>query len=189
MRVRAVFSITVLLIAVLAVAQQSSQQPMSPPTSAQAPMSMNQPSGQEPMVKSTENVAFKPIPNLPSCVTGVVERGDPRTGPYVAFVKETAGCTIPWHWHSASEQVMYVTGSGRLEMKGEPEQTVSQGSFAYIPSQHQHQLTCPNGCTYYVSRDGASDIHYIDTAGNEISPAKALAAIGEHTATPVTAQH
>ncbi len=151
-------------------------------------MTMSQPSAEEATVKTAQDANFKTIPGLPDCVTGVVERGDPKTGAYVAFVKETAGCTIPWHRHTANEQVMYVSGTAQLQMKGQQSQTVGQGAYAYIPSNHQHQLICPNGCSYYLSRDGASDIHYVDAAGNEISPETALAAVGEHPATAVSAR-
>ncbi len=201
MRVRILLTVTIVMMAALVLAQQSTPpsttppseqqplgQPMSTPqSSTQQPMAMPT-SSQEGMVKTAQDADLKTIPGLPDCVKGVVERGDPKTGPYVAYVKQAAGCTIPWHWHSANEQVMYASGSGQLQMKGQQAQTVDQGAYAYIPSKHQHQLTCPSGCTYHLSRDAAADVHYVDAAGNEITPETALAAVGEHPASAVAAK-
>jgi hypothetical protein len=42
---------------------------------------------------------------------------DPSKGPSVIAFKGAAGCLIPWHWHTPTEQVMIVSGSMKLEMK------------------------------------------------------------------------
>ena len=65
-------------------------------------------------------------------------------------------------------------------MDGEKAKTLSQGSYAYVPANHQHEESCLDGCTYYVIREGAADVHYVDAGGKEISPEVALAAVGEH---------
>jgi hypothetical protein len=46
---------------------------------------------------------------------------------------------------------------------------------------HQEE-SCLDGCTYYVVREGAADVHYVDARGKEISPEVALAAVGERPA-------
>jgi hypothetical protein len=89
---------------------------------------------------------------------------------------------VPWHTHSANAQVLFVSGTFQLHMKGQQVQILSQGSYAYVSANHQHQETCLDGCTYYVIREGIADVHYVDEAGREIPPDKALAAVGERPA-------
>lgn len=200
MRVRLLLCLAMLLIAAFALAQQSSQSPQqsgqqpiaqpasTPQTSSQSPMTMSQSSEQEPTVKTAEQNAFKTSPILPECATSSVERGDPKSGPSVTYNKLASGCSIPWHWHSANEQVLFVSGTGQFQAKGDEVKTMSQGAYISMPARHPHQLTCPNGCTLYSIRDGAADYHFVDTAGNEISPETALAAVGEHPAASVAAK-
>jgi len=58
-----------------------------------------------------------PMAGLPQCVTMAVESGDPSKGAFLIVFKGTAGCVIPWHWHTSTENVMIVTGSAKIEMK------------------------------------------------------------------------
>ncbi len=116
-------------------------------------------------------------PNLPPCVKGVVLEGNPRTGPYVALSRETAGCRIPRHWHTADERAMWIRGEGTLELQGGKPQALRSGSFYFIPSHHIHSTTCPTECEFFLSRAGAADIHYVGPDGNEISFEQAMAAL------------
>jgi quercetin dioxygenase-like cupin family protein len=119
---------------------------------------------------------FAPLPGLPSCMTLSAQRGDPTKGPAVILAKFTSGCTVPWHWHTASENLMMVSGKGKLEMKDAAAAPVAAGDYVYLPGKHQHQFTCVSSCTMFDSTDGAFDIHYIDKDGKEIPPEQALAA-------------
>jgi glyoxylate utilization-related uncharacterized protein len=78
--------------------------------------------------------------------------------------------------------VLFVSGHFQLEMKGQQAVTLTQGSYAYVPANHQHQEGCLDGCRYYVIREGAADVRYVDAVGKEISPDIALAAVNEHPA-------
>jgi glyoxylate utilization-related uncharacterized protein len=89
---------------------------------------------------------------------------------------------VPWHIHSANAQVLFVSGTFQLTMKGQQAQILSQGSYAYVPAKHQHEESCLDGCTYYIIREGAADVHYVDARGKEISPEVALAAVRERPA-------
>jgi quercetin dioxygenase-like cupin family protein len=171
MSVRSVLLLPMLFIALLVVAL-SSRQPMSP---GDLPV-------QEPVIRTAQQNAFRTSSVLPDCYTYAVERGDPESGPSVTYSKLAAGCKVPWHTHSANAQVLFVSGTFRLHMKGQPMQVLSKGSYAYVPANHQHQETCLDGCTYYVIREGIADVHYLDAAGREISPDIALAAVGERPA-------
>ncbi len=106
----------------------------------------------DPFIKTAQQNTFRTSPLLPDCYTYAVERGDPSTGPSVTLSKLSAGCKVPWHTHSANAQVLFVSGTFQLAMKGQPPQALTQGSYAYVPANHQHQETCVDGCTYYVIR-------------------------------------
>ena len=124
--------------------------------------------------KLSEN-KLAPMAGLPSCVTMAVESGDPSKGPSVIVFKGTAGCSIPWHWHTPAEHVMIVTGSAKVEMKDTGKTAVlGPGGYAMMPSKHVHQFTCTSACSAFVSSDAAFDIHYVNSAGTEIPPDSAL---------------
>ena len=113
---------------------------------------------------------FEPLPTLPSCVSVAVQSGDPSKGASVILFKATAGCTIPWHWHTPTEQVMIVSGSAKVEMKDTGKTAMlGPGGFAMMPSKHVHQFTCTSACSAFVSSNGTFDIHYVDSKGTEIT--------------------
>ena len=119
--------------------------------------------------KLSEN-KFAPMPGLPSCITMAVESGDPSKGASVVVFKGTAGCTIPWHWHTATENLMIISGSAKVEMKDGKSAILGAGGYAMLPGKHVHQFTCSSACTAFVSSDAAFDIHFVDANGKEIPP-------------------
>ena len=123
--------------------------------------------------KSSENT-FAAVPTMPSCTTAAVQSGDPATRASVLLAKATAGCVVPWHWHTPTEHVMMVSGSAKLEMKGGKTAVLDAGGYAMLPSKHVHQFTCISACTFFVSSESAFDIHYVDPNGKEIPLEKAL---------------
>ena len=125
--------------------------------------------------KMSEN-KFAPVPGLPACVKAAVQSGDPSKGASVILFKASAGCRVPWHWHTPTEQVMLVSGSAKFEMKGHEGATlVGPGGFAMMPSKHVHQFRCVSACSGFVSSNVAFDVHYLDAAGKEIPLEAALA--------------
>jgi quercetin dioxygenase-like cupin family protein len=129
----------------------------------------------KPIVQNTPPGQFQKIPNLPDCITAAVEQGDPTKGASVLLVKGASGCKAPWHFHTPNEQVMMLSGVGRVEMKGEPAVSLRAGGFAYAPVKHVHQFTCVGGpCSFFLHSDAPFDIHYVDQGGNEISSEQAL---------------
>ena len=119
---------------------------------------------------------FTTVPGLPSCATVATLRGDPRKGASVVFVKLAGKCRVPWHWHTANEEILVVSGAGVLEMKdGKPLQ-FQPGAYASLPNHHAHQARCFTPCVFASIADGAFDIHYVDDAGKEISEEEALKA-------------
>ena len=132
---------------------------------------------QEMTSKSGQNVTemtFGNVPGLPTCTVGSVQNGDPTKGPSIVFAKMGAGCVIPWHWHTASEHLMMVSGVARIEMKDGKPLTLEAGGYARMPSRHVHEFRCEQACALYVYSDAAFDIHYVDAQGKEISAEDAL---------------
>jgi quercetin dioxygenase-like cupin family protein len=117
---------------------------------------------------------FVNLPGLPKCGTMSVQNGDPSKGPSVILTKTAAGCTVPWHWHTASEQLMVVSGSGKVEMKEGSPVSMHTADYVFLPGKSVHQFTCIAACTFFIVPDGAFDIHYVDKEGKEISPDEAL---------------
>jgi len=117
---------------------------------------------------ASANSKFLNIPGLPTCVAGSVQNGDPSKGGSVIFGKGTAGCRIPWHWHTPTEQLMMVTGRAKVEMKDGSSVTLRSGDYVSLPTKHVHQFTCQTACTLFIASDVAFDIHYVDSSGNEI---------------------
>ena len=81
---------------------------------------------------------FAPMAGLPSCMTLSVQRGDPSKGPSVILLKFKPGCTVPWHWHTAAEQLMVVSGTGKAQMKDGMPVTVHPGDYMFLPAKHVH---------------------------------------------------
>ena len=158
MRYRLPLVIPIVLIAALANAQQSTQQPQ---------------------FVNADEAKLVSVPGAPECATFAVEHGNPRAGSSVTLVKLASGCTVPMHWHSGDEQLMVVAGNARVEMQGEQPHNLKPGGYYFMPAHHFHQLSCQAGCTVHRSVDGPIDIHYVDSKGTEISAEKALAAFGE----------
>lgn len=117
---------------------------------------------------------FVNLPGLPKCMTLSVQDGDPSKGAAMILAKFTSGCVVPWHWHTATEHVMFVSGRGKGEMKGGSPVTLSAGDYLLLPGKSVHQFTCVAACTMFLSIDGVFDIHYVDVGGNEISADEAL---------------
>lgn len=126
------------------------------------------------VIRKQSDNKFAPLAGMPACVTMAVESGDPSKGASIITFKGTAGCLIPWHWHTPTEHVMIVSGSAKVEMKGGKSGTLSAGGYAMMPSKHVHQFTCVSACSAFVSSDSAFDIHYVDANGKELTSEAAL---------------
>src|SRR5262245_30773408 len=106
---------------------------------------------QEAMVeRNVADMKFGPVPGFPTCATVAVQKGDPSQGASIILGKLTAGCIVPWHWHTPNEHLMMVSGTARMEMKDGKPFTLRPGAFALMPSHHQHQFRCTTACTLYV---------------------------------------
>jgi len=133
----------------------------------------------QPKIENSADMKFANIPNAPTCFTGAVENGDPASGPSTILLKGAKGCDVPMHFHSVTEQVLMVSGTARLQMKGDQLRILKAGGFAIAPARHPHQFTCASACELYVVSDGPFDIHYIDDAGKEIPFEQAVKPAGK----------
>src|SRR5690242_21568781 len=66
---------------------------------------------------------FATMEGVPQCVTLSVQRGDPTKGAAVILLKAAAGCVVPWHWHTANENLVIVSGKAKVEMKEDRKST------------------------------------------------------------------
>jgi len=140
-----------------------------------------QPAGDAPG-RNVADMKFALVPGMPTCATASVQNGDPSKGASILLAKLEAGCLVPWHWHTPNENLMLVSGSGRVEMKGGKAFVLKPGGFAQMPSKHAHQFSCTTVCMLYVYSDAAFDMHYVDAGGAELSPAEALKKVRESPA-------
>jgi quercetin dioxygenase-like cupin family protein len=136
--------------------------------------------GDEAKVAPAAEAKFAPMTTaFPACVTMAPSNGDPAAGAFVVNLKIAAGCTVPSHWHTANESLMFVSGKAKLDMKDMPSHALASGDYVYLPAKHVHALTCQTACKLFVSSDGKFDIHYVDKDGNEIPTEQALKASGK----------
>ena len=124
---------------------------------------------------SFASIKFGNLPMLPTCMTIASQHGDPFKEPAAIAAKFTSGCVVPWHWHTAGENIILLSGKGKIEMKDGKSHAVSAGDYLYLPPKQAHQFTCTLACKMYDLPDGAFDIHYVDKDGKEIALEQALA--------------
>lgn len=129
----------------------------------------------KPMYTAAATAKFMTPPGLPACATSIVLSGDPSKGGSLMLIKAASGCVVPWHWHTPTEVLMFVSGHGKGEMKGSATPVaLHPGDYMSLPGKGIHQFTCVLACTFFLSSDGAFDIHYVDASGAEIPPDQAL---------------
>lgn len=136
-------------------------------------------SGEQPIVKSESQATFGGLAVLPSCLNLTVYRGNPMAGPSLLLIKATKGCVVPWHWHTAREELMMVSGKARIEIKGTPASSLAAGDYALIPGKHHHEFACETDCVLFDAIADTFDIHYLDKSGSEIPVEQALSAVSE----------
>ena len=128
----------------------------------------------QPKVVNQADMKFQNPAGTPACLQSAVLSGDPSKGGSVMFIKLPATCAVPLHWHTANEQLLMVSGTGNVAPHPGKPQTLQRGAYAFMPSKHHHAFSCAAACTFYLTSDGAFDIHYVDRSGKEISPEEAL---------------
>ena len=141
------------------------------------PSNESQQQSEEAAVRKISELTFHQGHDL-TCVTSARETGDSKQGPAVALLKFEPGCIIPWHWHSPNENVMVLDGTLQQEWKGHETQLAKHGDFIHIPSHQINRAKCISDtpCMLYLYSDAVFDMHYVDSAGKEITSKEAIGA-------------
>jgi quercetin dioxygenase-like cupin family protein len=107
-------------------------------------------------------VKFAPDDDV-KCLLSAVETGNPATGPSTIILKAPPNCLVPWHYHTAEEQLIVTEGSVRTEMDGMPAHALGPGGFAIMPSKVKHQFSCQSktACVMFVTFDRTYDIFWV----------------------------
>jgi mannose-6-phosphate isomerase-like protein (cupin superfamily) len=97
-----------------------------------------------------------------ACLASALETGTPSSGPSTWILKAPPGCIVPWHSHSAEEQLIVVAGEVMSEMTDHPPTILGPGGFAMMPGRVAHQFTCQgrDSCLMFVTFDAAYDIKW-----------------------------
>ncbi|HEV8039412.1 MAG TPA: cupin domain-containing protein [Bryobacteraceae bacterium] len=114
------------------------------------------------VVKPLSDVKFQPDEDV-KCLSSAVETGDPSKGPSTIVLRAPQGCLIPWHYHTAEEQLIVIQGKVPTEMEGMPKQVLESGGFAMMPGKMKHRFSCQSkvGCILFVTFDRAYDIFWV----------------------------
>src|SRR2546429_940815 len=115
---------------------------------------------EKPILQNAAPSKFQKIPNLPGCVTAAVDQGDPTKGASVLIIKATRGCRAPWHFHTPNEQLMMISGVGRVEMKGEQAVNLRTGGVAHAPVKHVHPIKNVGGARFLFFFSAAPARHF-----------------------------
>ena len=112
-------------------------------------------------MKPLDAVPFEPDADV-ACLASALETGDASTGPSTWILKAPAGCLVPWHSHTAQEQLLVVSGAVIAEMTDHPSTLLGAGGFAMMEGHMTHQFTCQGtaACVMFVSFDKAYDIKW-----------------------------
>jgi anti-sigma factor ChrR (cupin superfamily) len=72
------------------------------------------------------------------------------------------GCVVPWHSHTAEEQLIVIRGDVVAEMTNHPRTQLGPGGFAMMGSHTPHQFSClgESTCLMIVTFDRVYDIYW-----------------------------
>ena len=106
-------------------------------------------------------VPFARDPDVP-CLASAIESGDASKGPSTWILRAPVGCVVPWHSHTAQEQLFVVSGDVKAEMSGHPPTQFGPGGFAMMGGRMAHQFTCQGteACVMFIAFDGPYDIKW-----------------------------
>ena len=96
------------------------------------------------------------------CLASALETTEPLTGPSTWILKAPPGCVVPWHSHTAEEQLIIIRGVVMVEMTDHSPTRLGRGGFAMMGSHMAHQFACQGiaACVMFASFDRAYDIKW-----------------------------
>jgi hypothetical protein len=77
------------------------------------------------------------------CLASAIETGDPGTGRSTVILKASAGCVVPWHFHTAEEQLIIISGAVLAEMTDHRPTRLGPGGFANDGEPHAASVHLP----------------------------------------------
>ena len=112
-------------------------------------------------VKPLRSVHFSPDNDV-KCLSSALETGDPTAGHSTWILKAPPRCVVPWHSHTAEEQLIIISGTVLAEMTDYPPTRLGPGGFAMMGSHMPHQFSCQgkSACLMIVTFDRAYDISW-----------------------------
>ncbi|MFS0736605.1 cupin domain-containing protein [Sphingomonas sp. 1P06PA] len=130
------------------------------------------------LLQKPADAKFMSSPGVPACTSFAQLHGDMSKGPATLMVRMKAGCLVPFHWHTPSEELIVLQGAPLAQMQGQRPVMLQVGSYSQLPSRHVHRFRCTSkvDCLIFLVADGPFDIHFVDDTGKEISTEAALAA-------------
>lgn len=129
---------------------------------------------QETKMKPAADIPMVHMPGTPECFVMAAQQGDPGKEASILKMRGSAGCSVPWHWHPSTENIMMVSGTARTAIKDAKPIELAAGSFLSVPPKHVMNFACVRECTLFVYTDGPFAVHYVDGTGKEITPDEAL---------------
>ena len=112
---------------------------------------------------------LRPLASVPftqdadvACLASSIETGDAAKGPSTWILKAPPGCVVPWHSHTAQEQLIVVQGDVMAEMSDHLPTLLGPGGFAMMEGRMAHQFTCRGqaDCVMFITFDGPYDIKW-----------------------------
>jgi quercetin dioxygenase-like cupin family protein len=112
-------------------------------------------------IKPLSSVKFSADTDV-KCLLSAVETGDPTTSRSTLILKASSGCVVPWHYHTAEEQLIVIGGTVLAEMADRQPTRLGPGGFAVMGGRMPHQFTCQSqvACLMIVAFDRAYDIYW-----------------------------
>jgi quercetin dioxygenase-like cupin family protein len=112
-------------------------------------------------IKPLSSVQFSPDQDV-KCLSSAIETGNPTTGRSTLILKAPPGCVVPWHFHTAEEQLIVISGTVLAEMTNHRSTRLGPGGFAVMGGRMPHQFTCQgrSACLMIVAFDRAYDIYW-----------------------------
>lgn len=93
-----------------------------------------------------------------------VLHGDPSRPNADIFLRVPGGYKLPAHSHTSVERMILVTGQLRVQYRGFPAATLSEGQYAFGPAGLPHEGACLSSgpCTLFIAFEGPVDAHASD---------------------------
>ncbi len=112
--------------------------------------------------RPVSEVKFDPDDDV-KCLLSAVETGDPAKGPSTIILKAPPNCLVPWHYHTAAEQLTVTQGTVQTEMEGMTARPLGPGGFAMMPGKAKHRFSCQSktDCVMFVTFDRTYDIFWV----------------------------